>query len=177
MPNMGNTRAWPLLRTTNLGEALSLAERLLSITSWHDPAACHLSAWAHNEADLRQLVEAFPDAATACYSYTDALPVEVTQPLATFEKANAAARAGADITSCYVSWHDLKWPPVADLGLSEEYKYAEIEVACNSHDIWCEVPSAEHTVFVHSRAGDDDRAAWLAERAGTRVAGAAELGW
>ena len=30
---MGNTRAWPVLRTTDLAEALSLADRLLSVAS------------------------------------------------------------------------------------------------------------------------------------------------
>lgn len=78
---------------------------------------------------------------------------------------------------CYVLWHNLKWPSVPELGLAEEYKYAELQIACNSHDIYCDDLSTEHTVFVHSRPRDDARVTWLAEQTGTKVVGPPEFGW
>jgi len=119
---MGNTRAWPVSRTTDLAEALSLAEKLLSVASWHDPSGCYLVAWAHSDDDLRRLTEASP-------------------------------------------------------GVDEEYKYAELQIACNSHTIHCEDWAVEHTVFVHARPGDDARPDWLAAQVGSRVVGPAEFGW
>ena len=64
-----------------------------------------------------------------------------------------------------------------ELGLGEEYKYAELQIACNSRDIHGEAWAAEHTVFIHARPGDDERAAWLAAQVGARVVGHPEFGW
>ncbi|MFB9576343.1 hypothetical protein [Streptomyces yanii] len=97
--------------------------------------------------------------------------------VSTFAQAREALDIWAGITSCYVLWHNLQWPSVPELGLGEEYKYAELQIACNSHDIYCEHWAAEHTVFIHARHGDDERAAWLAAQVDARVVGPAEFGW
>ncbi|MCL8013410.1 hypothetical protein [Streptomyces sp. AS02] len=175
---MGNTRAWPVLRTTDLGEALDLAEKLLAVASWYDPTWCHLDAWVHSESELRRLTDAFPDARATSYGSDGArFPVKVSVGIETVAQARDVLATGMAIQRCFVLWHNLKWPPVPELGLDEEYKYAELEVACNSHDIHCEEWAPEHTVFVHGRPGHDARADWLAERVGARVVGPPEFGW
>ncbi|MFJ6566372.1 hypothetical protein ACIQNU_03050 [Streptomyces sp. NPDC091292] len=175
---MGNTRAWPVLRTTDLAEALTLAEKLLSVALWYRADGCYLDAWARDEDELRRLTEAHPGARVGWDGQADGeFPVAVSLSVPDFAQAGGALRTWADITRCYVLWHDLKWPAVPELGLDVEYKYAELQIASNSHDIYCNEWTAEHTVFIHARPGHDERAAWLAARAGARVVGPPEFGW
>ncbi|GGZ18027.1 hypothetical protein [Streptomyces poonensis] len=182
---MGNTCAWPVLRTTDLDEAVSLAERLLSVASWYDPDACYLDAWARTESDLRRLTAAFPEAEATSYGEgrtgdgqgRTGLPVSVNLGLGTVPQARDALGTCLNITMGYVLWHNLKWPEVPELGLGEEYKYAELQIAGNSHTIHSGEWAPEHTVFVHARPGHDARAAWLAARVGAEVVGPSEEGW
>ncbi|TRO62493.1 hypothetical protein [Streptomyces sp. IB201691-2A2] len=175
---MGNTCAWPVLRTVDLAEALTLAEKLLAVSFWYRPDGCYLSAWAHDDDVLRRLTQAHPGASVELYGEGHtALPASVSLGVSDLGQTSDALRAWADITRCYVLWHDLKWPAVPELGLDEEYKYAELQVACNSHTIYCDEWTAEHTVFVHARPGHDARAAWLAAQVGARVVGPPEEGW
>lgn len=175
---MGNTNAWTVLRTTDVDQALDLARRLLSLTSWHEPTGCYLDAWARTDDVLERLVAVFPDARTRNHGTGGStLPVNVSVELDSFEQAADALRAGMAITRCFILWHNMKWPAVAALGLDEEYKYAELEVACNSHDIYCDKPADGHAVFIHSRPGDEQRVEWLADRVGATVLGPPEFGW
>ncbi|MDR6978357.1 hypothetical protein J2X68_005083 [Streptomyces sp. 3330] len=175
---MGNTQAWPVLRSTDLDEALTLAERLLSVASWYDPEGCYLDAWAHDDAQLRRLTESAPTANVRWYGAPgDGPRASVSQPAPTVAQAGDALKTWAGITRCYLLWHDMKWPAVPELGLGEEYKYAELQVACNSHTIHCEEWAPEHTVFIHARPGHDERAAWLAAEVGAQVVGPPEFGW
>ncbi|MFF3877389.1 hypothetical protein [Streptomyces sp. NPDC001978] len=175
---MGNTCAWPVLRTADLAEALTLAEKLLAIAFWYRPDGCYLDAWARDDDVLRRLTEALPGARVEFYGEGHTtLPANVSLGVSDLAQASDALRTWADITRCYVLWHDLKWPAVPELGLNEEYKYAELQVACNSHTIHCDEWAAEHTVFIHARPGHDARAAWLAAQVGARVVGPPEEGW
>jgi hypothetical protein len=151
---------------------------LLSVASWYEPSSCYLDAWARNNDDLRRLTGALPGATVTSYGEGGVgLPASLCLGARTFTQACDALGTWADITRCYVLWHDLKWPSVPELGLGEEYKYAELQIACNSHDIHCEEWAAEHTVFIHARLGDDERAAWLAAQVNARVVGLPEFGW
>ncbi|MGW1713519.1 hypothetical protein [Streptomyces sp. NPDC002156] len=176
---MGNTRAWPVLRTTDLDEALNLAEKLLSVASWYDPSGCYLDAWAHSDDEVRRLTEALPDVQVSWYGKGNVgLPALLSVGADSIAQARESLGIWAGISRGYVLWHNMTWPAVPQLGLlNEEYKYAELQVAANSHTIHCEEWSAEHTVFVHARPGDDERPAWLAAQVGSRVVGPAEFGW
>lgn len=175
---MGNTCAWPVLRTTDLAEALGLAERLLSVASWYNSSGCYLDAWARDDDQLRRLTEASSEARVEWYGEGHiGFPASLLLNVTTFAQAGDALGTWAYITRCYVLWHDLRWPAVPELGLGEEYKYAELQVACNSHDIHCEEWAAEHTVFIHARPGHDERAAWLAAQVDAQVVGSPEEGW
>ncbi|MFD7682007.1 hypothetical protein [Streptomyces sp. NPDC060187] len=175
---MGNTCAWPVLRTTDLAEALTLAEKLLAIAFWYRPEACFLDAQARDDDVLRRLTGTLPGTSVRfCGEEGTALPANVSLRVSDLAQAGDALTAWAGITRCYVLWHDLKWPAIPELGLDEEYKYAELQIASNSHTIHCEEWAVEHTVFVHARPGHDARAAWLAAQVGARVVGPAEDGW
>lgn len=179
MRGMGNTRAWPVLRTMNLGQAFDLAERLLSVATWYDPAGCYLDAWARSHEVHERLIDAFPDSDAEPYGKdASGLPMKVTLGVASLAEARAALPIWADITRCHVLWHNLKWPALPELGLEyEEYKYAELQIACNSGDIYCSEWTAEHTVFIHARPGDEARPAWLAAQVGASIVGPWEHGW
>ncbi|MGW8331832.1 hypothetical protein ACWGLE_28485 [Streptomyces sp. NPDC055897] len=168
-----------MLRTTDLGEALTLAEKLLSVACRFTPSSCYLSAWAWDDVVLRRLTEALPGARVEWYSKDRAgFPASVLSPgVTTVAQACEALRVWAEITRCYVLWHDVMWPPVPELGLDHDYKYAELQVVSNSHTIQCEEWAAEHTVFIHTRPGQDERAAWLAAQVGAGVVGPSEEGW
>ncbi|MFF2364834.1 hypothetical protein ACFVU0_19390 [Streptomyces sp. NPDC058122] len=175
---MGITEAWPVLRTTDLAEALTLAEGLLSVAFSYRPSGCYLEAWASDDDELRRLTEASPGADVRWRGEGSAsLPAELTWGVANLSQGSEALRAWADITRCYILWHDMKWPAVPELGLGEEYKYAELQVVCNSHTIHCVEWAPEHTVFIHARPGHDERAAWLAAQVGAQVVGPSEEGW
>ncbi|MFJ8114088.1 hypothetical protein [Streptomyces sp. NPDC096132] len=167
-----------MLRTTDLAEALTLAERLLSVAFWYDSDGCYVSAWAHNDDVLRRLTEASPEADVRWYGEGwVGFPAMVTWGVTSFPQGREALGIWADITRCYILWHNMKWPAVPELGLDEEYKYAELQVACNSHTIHCEEWAPEHTVFIHARPGHDERAAWLAAQVDAQVVGPPEFGW
>ena len=84
---MGNTYAWPVVRTIHLGEALGLAERLLTVASSYDPADCHLHALASTDDDLRRLTETFPGAQVESRGRGGVgLPVSFFQFVRTFEQ-------------------------------------------------------------------------------------------
>ncbi|MEU2285441.1 hypothetical protein ABZ614_26495 [Streptomyces sp. NPDC013178] len=176
---MGNTRAWPVLHTTDLNEAWNLATALLKVATWYDAEGCHLHAWANTDDELRRLTQTHPAASVQPYGRDGAtLPASLHLAADASERSRENLRAWADITSCYILWHDMKWPAVPELGLEyEEYKYAELEIACHSHDIHCEEWTPDHTVFIHARPGEDARAAWLAARVGAEVVGPPEFGW
>jgi hypothetical protein len=167
-----------VLRTTDLAEALTLAEKLLSVAFWYDPSGCFLEAWAQDDDELRQLTEALPGAKVRWYGKCHGdFPAMVSLGATDYAQASEALRTWAEITRCYVLWHNLKWPAIPELGLNEEYKYAELQVASNSHTIHCEEWAAEHTVFIHARPGHDERAAWLAAQVDAQIVGPFEEGW
>ncbi|MEE4546080.1 hypothetical protein V2S66_29450 [Streptomyces sp. V4-01] len=176
---MGNTQAWPLMRTTDVSEAFDLAERLLAVASWYDPTWCNLEAWARSSDVLERLADGFPEARAQPYGEgVGGLPVSLSLRVASVVEARETLTAWADITRCYVLWHNLKWPALPELGWEhEEYKYAELQIACNSGDIHCSEWTAEHTVFVHARPGDEARPAWLAAQVGAGIVGPPEPGW
>ncbi|MEU5723086.1 hypothetical protein [Micromonospora sp. NPDC047738] len=76
----------------------------------------------------------------------------------------------------YVLWQPGCWPEVPSLGLGREFKYAHVQLVFNASDIWATEPSAGHSVFVHVRHRELERAEWLARQAGLSVIGPGGLG-
>ncbi|MGW4645434.1 hypothetical protein [Kitasatospora sp. NPDC004289] len=171
---MGNSRAYPIRRTTDLAEVLDLTRRLLASV----PQACldsSLQGWARTEAELERLEAAFPEARFV--PPLDRFPVSVAWDPATFEEAAEALYAGEGICPLSLSWGHLTWPPVPELNLGQDSKHAELQIALNSRDIHGNDPGPEHTVFVHTWAGEDERVTWLAAKAGAGIVGQPQFGW
>lgn len=175
---MGNSHAWPVLRTTDISEAIGLAHRLLSVASRYDPASCYLHAWARARSVLDQWTAAFPDARTDPFGRDGSpFPVSASVGLTSFEEAAEALRRGMSITRCYVLWHDIDWPAVPELGLVQRNKYAEVQIAAHSDTIHCEDYTEHHTVFVHVAPDEARRAEWVAAQADAEIVGPYEFGW
>ncbi|MFI6444956.1 hypothetical protein [Kitasatospora sp. NPDC050543] len=173
--NLPGTSSGPCYPT---GPSSTPGIRSVAIGGSYVPTDCYLDAWARTEADLERLTAAFPEARLKSFGKESGeFPVSVTVSLRTFGQVADALRIGVGICPLYVLWHNMTWPCVPELGLEQEHKYAELQIACNSHDIFCETPTPEHTVFLHSRHGDDERVAWLASKVGAQIAGPSELGW
>ncbi|WUD70379.1 hypothetical protein OG937_45375 [Streptomyces sp. NBC_00510] len=74
-----------------------------------------------------------------------------------------------------LAWMGLSWPAVPELGLDVEYARTGVQMCINStaeHE-----PAVGHTVYVHVRRGEDERAHHLAHQVGQAVIGPGEEGW
>lgn len=76
-----------------------------------------------------------------------------------------------------IDWDWFRWPLIPELGLDARAKDAALQIAINCRDVNRDVPSADHTVFLHIREGDTARAEWLAAQVGLQIIGPAQLGW
>lgn len=76
-----------------------------------------------------------------------------------------------------IDWDFFSWPAVPELGLEVRNKDAYVQIAINSQDVYRETPATDHTVFVHFRQGDVERAEWLAQEVGLQPIGPVEWGW
>ncbi|WP_189849877.1 hypothetical protein [Streptomyces omiyaensis] len=77
----------------------------------------------------------------------------------------------------YLEWDFFAWPAVAELGLRERDKDARVQIAINSQDIYQEIPSTDHTLFIHLREGDMERGEWLARQIDLRPEGPVQHGY
>lgn len=74
-----------------------------------------------------------------------------------------------------IAWMALSWPAVPELGLGPEHARTGVQ-ACFGTDANHE-PAPGHTVYVHVRPGEDERAQRLAQQIGHDVIGPGEHGW
>ncbi|MFJ6617648.1 hypothetical protein ACIQOW_08755 [Kitasatospora sp. NPDC091335] len=69
-------------------------------------------------------------------------------------------------------WDFLGWPEAPDIGLGAGGpRGAYVTVCANARDVDLEEPAADHTVFVHVKQAEAERAPWLATRIGLTVIG------
>ncbi|MGI5212128.1 hypothetical protein [Plantactinospora sp. CA-290183] len=217
---MGNSRAYPVLRTADLRRAYAVARQLLALADlrWAEVSLAadtrsyevdrYLRAFpggllwltvpaelvdvAHpvlapyvdpaNLADLRFLegVWLAPEVGAECLAALRRLPdlpVEFElpdQPVGDVEERFLPV-VGADRGS--VRWESTAWPPVEELDLGWQVKYAEVQITVNSTGVDHQERSAEHTLYVHVGAEGEKRARWLADRVGLAVVGPEEAGF
>ncbi|MDV9193755.1 hypothetical protein R6L23_37040 [Streptomyces sp. SR27] len=74
-----------------------------------------------------------------------------------------------------IAWMALSWPAVPELGLGPEHARTGVQ-ACFGTDANHE-PAPGHTVYVHVRPWEDERAQHLAQQIGHDVVGPGEHGW
>ncbi|MEV7239578.1 hypothetical protein AB0N06_38780, partial [Streptomyces sp. NPDC051020] len=71
-----------------------------------------------------------------------------------------------------VRWDFSGWPEAPEVGLGcGGTRGAYVTVSVNARDLYLEEPATDHTVYVHVKQVEAQRAAWLAARVGLEVIG------
>ncbi|SFY20319.1 hypothetical protein SAMN02787144_1013101 [Streptomyces atratus] len=181
MAAMSNSYAQPILRTADLAEGLRVVERLLGIADLRDLEVDFevLISSAHV---LTPLLKLFPDAewwAEGGRSGSSAkgddpsthLPVRLrswaTPPEAVGPFLDALGGSPAT-----VRWDFMGWPEAPEVGLGAGgARGAFVTLCVNVRDLELEEPATDHTVFVHVKQIEAERAPWLAGQVGQQVIG------
>ncbi|MFF4845259.1 hypothetical protein [Streptomyces collinus] len=195
---MSTAVAYPVLRTTDLTEALTAAHRVLRIADL-SKAEVYAHAKLTTVEDLLRLRAAVPGAwyctesavvgadGEPVYGFLEEelpgdaddlaglLPLEFTeegQPIGDvpdgYEETFLSA-VGAGPAS--LAWWWTTWPAVPELNLHPGAKHAEVQIAVRSADLFREVPADTHTLYVYVGPREAARAHWIAAQAGLHVIG------
>ncbi|MBD0673729.1 hypothetical protein [Streptomyces sp. CBMA156] len=178
---MSNSYAQPILRTADLEEALQVAARLLELADTRQ-LEVDVEALVDSVQALEPLMSLLPDAEwwavgggndSSCEgdSPVDHLPVRLR---GWGKDADMVRPLLAAAGSCpmAVRWDFLGWPEAPDIGLGAGGpRGAYVTVCANARDVDLEKPAADHTVFVHVKQAEAERAPWLAARVGLKVIG------
>ncbi|MBP0451386.1 hypothetical protein J5Y04_17800 [Kitasatospora sp. RG8] len=194
---MSTSNAIPVLRTPDLRSAYQAAQRILDLAIPMDRFNISAEAQARTLAEAQRMAAAFPDARLCTEdpyrpeSHDDvrrmvvagdegvsaALPVVLVienQPVGSIEERFLDMIGSGP---AYVDWDYFSWPAVPELGLDVRNKDAYVQIVFNCHGVGREVPASDHTVYIHFREGDVERAEWLARQAGLQPIGPVECGW
>ncbi|MFJ8041874.1 hypothetical protein ACIRBX_15385 [Kitasatospora sp. NPDC096147] len=175
-------RAYPVLHTPDLAEAVATAHDLLALAGLAETTV-RCAARVTDPDRWQRLLTALPGARTVRDPFATpvphdgpwpGVPVEVFReeaPLGTVEDAFLAA---LDHTPGTLEWWPVRWPPVPRLRLpGYAGAHSSVELLANSGAPQGTSRSVGHTVLVHVRGSDLARAQWLAERVGRTVIGPA----
>ncbi|MEV7185406.1 hypothetical protein [Kitasatospora sp. NPDC093102] len=193
---MSTSNVLPVLRTTNRWAAYEAAQRLLGITVHRRSTEVHAYADELTAAEARRLFEAFPEHVYPGNQERNVGHDEVRRLLATDDpRVDALAPFSFQLdeqpvgsiedrflglrgsSPASLSWTGFAWPAVPELGLELRSKDAKVQIALNSSNVDFDRPSDGHTLFIHFRAGDVERAEWLARQVGLTAVGPVESGW
>ncbi|SCL19193.1 hypothetical protein GA0070624_1702 [Micromonospora rhizosphaerae] len=189
---MSNSRAYPVLRTPDVGRALHAVGHLLSVadlrdtevqlwarTGRHSGLPRYLDAYGHwlrADGDDRMFVDVACEKETGPQDPADPLvDVEVLVCGLGLVEGRLAETVGPD--QARLDWWHYAWPAVPCRDLGRQAKHAYVQLVLNATDIWATEPADGHTVFVHVGAGERERAEWLAAVAGGALLGPEQFGW
>ncbi|MFZ4276336.1 hypothetical protein ACOZFM_26935 [Streptomyces arboris] len=178
---MSNSYAQPILRTADLSEGLRSVERLLGIADLQD-LEVDFDVLVSSAHVLTPLLKLFPDAEwwaeggrSGSSAKGDAppahLPVRLGSWAAPVETVGPFldALGGSPAT---VRWDFMGWPAAPEVGLGVGgARGAFVTLCVNARDLELEEPATDHTVFVHVKQVEAERAPWLAAQVGLRVIG------
>ncbi|MFE7712688.1 hypothetical protein ACFU6I_44775 [Streptomyces sp. NPDC057486] len=179
---MSNSYAQAVFRTPDLGKALEVAHQLLALAETSGMVVTFL-ARVHASQTLEELSEIltelswWSESADRPASSDDSddpaghLPVRVKsfcQEPDTVDAFLAAVGNGASV----VCWDFSSWPeaPEVGLGIGGE-RGAYVSLCVNARDLYLDEPSDDHTVYVHVKQVEAERAPWLAAQVGLHVFG------
>ncbi|MGW7606784.1 hypothetical protein ACWGKW_05765 [Streptomyces sp. NPDC054766] len=196
---MGNSRAYPVFRTTDVVEAWTQALRLNALLEERDDEVILMADLLTVE-DARRMAAVLPEAE---FDYADPRVDPVTRDFLEFGMDISAAedsvlepelplavlhyvqpgtvedrfvRAVGKGTAS-IGWRG-RWPDDTETDSYGVAKYDGVEVLFNCDDVSWLQPADHHTVFVHvDKWGDLPRAEELAAHLGSTVLGGAQLGW
>jgi len=178
---MSNSYAQPILRTAELAEALRVVEQLLEIADTSE-LEVDFEARIFSEQALAPLAGLLPGAnwfsEGGVYAASEngddplehlpivlqgwAMPPDIVKPLL----------AAVGNTPATVRWDFSGWPEAPEVGLDiGGSRGAFVTLCVNAHDLDLTEPATDHTVFVHVKQVEAERAPWLAARVGLRVIG------
>ncbi|CAL9630950.1 hypothetical protein SUDANB120_06097 [Streptomyces sp. enrichment culture] len=195
---MGNSVAYPVLRTTDAAEAYTQAKRLCALMAERDDET-GLFAELRTVADVRKIAEVLPEAG---FEYPELrtgpagehlwfdldvttaddaalgphlpLDVMVHVPKESVEERFVAA-LGRGMAA--IDWHG-SWPDEPQAGHHGSPKYDGVQVVFHGDDAQWGRWAEHHTVFVHTgKFGDLLRARKLAGYIGSDVLGEPQTGW
>ncbi|MGW6746183.1 hypothetical protein ACWGDX_36535 [Streptomyces sp. NPDC055025] len=181
MASMSNSYAQPILRTADLPEGLRVVERLLAIADLQD-LEVDFEVRISSAQTLSPLLELFPDAtwwAENDWKRSSAkgddpsahLPIVLRRGARSPETVNPFLDAVGDDPAT-VRWDFTGWPEAPEVGLDiGGARGAFVTLCVNARDLDLEEPATDHTVFVHVKQFESERAPWLAARVGLRVIG------
>ncbi|MEU7278545.1 hypothetical protein AB0A69_07110 [Streptomyces sp. NPDC045431] len=196
---MGNSQAYPVLRTDDAFTAYAQATRLCALLADREDAV-GVFAELRTVQDVRRMADVLPGAAfaydgarkdsvTGEYVWFDLevtalddteleahLPLSVREDVPTGsveERFVAALGRGA----AAIEWHGM-WPDDPEGGRYGSPKYDGVQVVFHCDDPQWGEWAEHHTVFVHvTKFGDLSWAEELAARVGGEVLGEAHTGW
>ncbi|CAL9545577.1 hypothetical protein SUDANB15_04301 [Streptomyces sp. enrichment culture] len=196
---MGNSRAYPVLRTTDAAEAYRQAKRLCALLE-HIGDEVRLFAEVRTPADARRMAELLPgaafdyvdtrtDPATGDFLFfdldvtelTDAelrthLPLEFLEDVGRGDVEERFLAALGDGTAA-VEWNG-RWPDDPETDSYGHWNHDGVQVVFHGDEAQYGEWTEDHTVFVHvTKHGDLGRAQKLAAHIGSEVLGEAQLGW
>lgn len=178
---MSNSYAQPILRTTDLSEALRIVERLLGIADLED-LEVDLEARISSAQRLYPLRDLLPDADWWAEDDEGGSSDERNEPSAHLpirlrawamppETVNPFLAAVGD-SPATVRWDFTGWPEAPEVGLGiGGARGAFVTLCVNARDLDLEEPATDHTVFVHVKQVEAERAPWLAAQVGLQVIG------
>ncbi|MFI1169974.1 hypothetical protein [Streptomyces melanogenes] len=91
-------------------------------------------------------------------------------------EAVEAFLAAAGSVPAMVRWDFSGWPEAPEVGLGRGgTRGAFVTVCVNARDLYLEEPAADHTVYVHVKQAEAQRANWLAAQVGLQVIGELQM--
>ncbi|WP_328401072.1 hypothetical protein OHS70_26050 [Streptomyces sp. NBC_00390] len=179
---MSNSYAQPILRTGDLTEALRVVRLLLELAETSS-VEVDLEAVARTPQELKRLAEVVPEADWWAYgpgrsgssreggTAADCLPVFLSDWCRPIHMAEVFL-AAAGTASAMVRWDFNGWPAAPEVNLERGgTRGAYVTLATHAHDLYLYEPADVHTVFVHVKQYEAERAPWLAAQVGLRVIG------
>lgn len=196
---MGNSKAYPVLRTTDAAEAYRQARRLCALLKNVEDKVW-LFAEPATVREVRAIAAIAPglpfdysgtrtDPATGDYlrfdldvtalddaALAEHLPLTFSEDVER-ERVEAGILAALGDGMASVEWHG-RWPDDSDADVDWPSKYDGIQVLFHGDEAQWGEWTEEHTVFVHvTKWGDLPLAQDLAAHIGSEVLGEAQLGW
>ncbi|WP_245769789.1 hypothetical protein [Streptomyces radiopugnans] len=178
---MSNSHAQPVLRTADLSEGLRTVERLLGIADLGD-LEVDFDVRISSTRSLSAVLAVLPDAewwaeggkggsSERRNDPSAFLPVWLRRWAGAPEMVETFLRAVGD-SPATVRWDFNAWPEAPEVGLGAGgARGAFVTLCVHARDLYLEEPAADHTVFVHVKQIEAERAPWLAAQVGLRVIG------
>lgn len=189
---MSNSYAQAVLRTPDLDEALRASHRLLALAETSGMDVTFLAVVRTPQA-LQQLDEiltdihwwsvtpsALPEGAAGAgprassYNSGDPaghLPVFLKSFGQPPQIVDAFLAAAGDSPSV-VCWDFNRWPQAPEIGLGfGGERGAYVSLCVNARDLYLDEPAQDHTLYVHVKQHEAERAPWLAAQVGLQVFG------